>query len=101
MFFEEWNQKSLYSHTQIQIKRSGMDPFQITITVIASISLFCNACLHIETNNRLDSLREDGKYIGIYVRDVIDRLDKLPKHEKKEAKKKNIFMNTKIEDAPD
>ena len=101
MFLEERNRKSLHSHTQIHIKQTGMDAFQITITVIASVSLVCNVCLHIETNNRLDSLREDGKYIGKYVRDVIDRLDKLPKHEKREAAKKNIFMNTKIEDAPD
>jgi hypothetical protein len=73
-----------------------MDPFQITIIVIVSVFLVCHFCLQIGTNSRLDSLREDGKYIGKHLRDIIDRLDKLPKHEKTEAVKHNIFMGTRM-----
>ena len=49
----------------------------------------------------MDSLREDGKYIGKHLRDIIEQLDKLPKHGKTEVVRKNIFMDTRIEEALD
>ena len=75
-----------------------MDPFQISVLSILSVGLVCNCCLQLGTHNLLDSLREDGKYIGQHLRDITDKLEKLPKHDKK---KPNIFLGTKIEDALD
>ena len=75
-----------------------MEPFQISIIVIASVGLVSNCCLQLGIHSRLDSLREDGKYIGQHLRDITDKLEKLPKHDKK---KPNIFLGTKIEDALD
>jgi hypothetical protein len=54
-----------------------MDPLQLSLFVLASVYVVCNGCLQMGTNSRLDSLREDGKYIGKHLRDI---LDKLPKH---------------------
>ena len=78
-----------------------MDPFQLTISIVASVYVVCNCCLQIGTHSRLDSLREDGKYIGKHLRDIIEQLDKLPKHGKTEVVRKNIFMDTRIEEALD
>jgi hypothetical protein len=75
-----------------------MDPFQISIVVMASVHLVCNCCLQLGTHSRLDSLREDGKYIGQHLRDITDKVENLPKRDKK---KPNIFLSTKIEDALD
>ena len=75
-----------------------MDPFQISITVIASVYLASYFCLQIATHNRLDALREEGKYIGQHLRDITDKLEKLSKRDKI---KPNIFMGTRIEDAFD
>ena len=79
-----------------------MDPFKITISVVASIYMVCTCCLQIGTNHRLDALRDDGKYIGKHLRDIIEQLDKLPKkHSRTDAVQPNIFMGTRIEDALD
>jgi hypothetical protein len=74
-----------------------MDPFQISITVIASVYLASYFCLQIATHNRLDALREEGKYIGQHLRAITDKLEKLSKHE---IKKPNIFLGTRIHDSP-
>jgi hypothetical protein len=74
-----------------------MDPFQISITVIASVYLASYFCLQIATHNRLDALREEGKCIGQHLRDITDKLEKLSKHE---IKKPNIFLRTRIDDSP-
>ena len=79
-----------------------MDPFQITVSIVASIYVVCNCCLQIGTNRRLDDLRDDGKYIGKHLRDIIEQLDQLPKkHPRTDAVQPNLFTGTRIEDALD
>jgi len=80
-----------------QKSQSEMDPFQISITVIASVYLASYFCLQIATHNRLDALREEGKYIGQHLRDITEKLEKLSKQE---IKKPNIFLRTRIDDSP-
>jgi hypothetical protein len=75
-----------------------MDPFQISVLSILSVGLASNCCLQLGTHSRLDSLRDDGKYIGQHLRDITDKLEKLSKRDKI---KPNIFMGTRIEDAFD
>ena len=68
-----------------------MDPFQITISIVASIYVVCNCCLQIGTHSRLDGLRDDAKYIGKHLRDIIDQLAQLPKkHPRTDAVQPNL-----------
>jgi hypothetical protein len=75
-----------------------MDPFQISVLSILSVGLVCNCCLQLGTHSLLGSLREDGKYIGQHLRDITDKVEKLPKHDKT---KPSIFTGTRIEPAFD
>ena len=71
-----------------------MDPFQLTMSIIAGVYVVCNCCLQMGTHSRLESIHRDGQAIYGNLSQIQDQLGKIRCN--KQAKP-NIFTGIRVD----
>ena len=75
-----------------------MDPFQLTICIIASVHVVCSCFFQHEIISRLGSIHRDEQTTHKHLFEMKDTLEKIRTQKPKQAKR-NIFEGMKIDSA--